>query len=276
MASILNATTSSGLVTSADNSGSLQLATNNGTTAVTIDTNQRAAFVAGTAALPAITTTGDTNTGIFFPAADTTAFTEGGTEAMRIVSSGAVGIATTSPATYGQLAVRAGVNGTYFGITANSTLSVSDATNSTLAILHNNNNSGTSFIGTDAGGRLQLFCSSTAAGGVYLANGGTSWTSASDERVKENLTPIQNGLEKVTSLRAVTGNYIADKTKKSKAFLIAQDVEAVLPEAVDSSNPDELGLAYTDVVPLLVASIQELKAELDATKAEVQALKGVA
>ena len=40
MASILNATTSSGLVTSADNSGSLQLATNNGTTAVTIDTSQ--------------------------------------------------------------------------------------------------------------------------------------------------------------------------------------------------------------------------------------------
>ena len=41
MPSILNATTTSGLVTSADNSGSLQLQTNNGTTAVTIDTSQR-------------------------------------------------------------------------------------------------------------------------------------------------------------------------------------------------------------------------------------------
>ena len=40
MASIINATTTSGLSTSADNSGSLQLATNNGTTAVTIDTSQ--------------------------------------------------------------------------------------------------------------------------------------------------------------------------------------------------------------------------------------------
>jgi hypothetical protein len=40
MPSIINATTSTGLVSSADNSGSLQLATNNGTTAVTIDTNQ--------------------------------------------------------------------------------------------------------------------------------------------------------------------------------------------------------------------------------------------
>jgi hypothetical protein len=97
MASIINATTTAGVSVAGDNSGSLQLATNNGTTAVTIDTSQRVAFVACTVALPAITTTGDTNTGIFFPAADTIAFTEGGAEAMRINSSGQVGIGTTSP-----------------------------------------------------------------------------------------------------------------------------------------------------------------------------------
>ena len=51
----------------------------------------------GTAATPAIVPTGDTNTGIFFPAADTIAFSEGGAEAMRIDSSGNVGIGV-SPA----------------------------------------------------------------------------------------------------------------------------------------------------------------------------------
>jgi hypothetical protein len=43
---------------------------------------------AGTVSAPSLTTTGDTNTGIFFPAADTIAFVEGGVESLRLNSSG--------------------------------------------------------------------------------------------------------------------------------------------------------------------------------------------
>jgi hypothetical protein len=70
----------------------------NGITTPALENDGVTTVAAGSASAPAITTDGDTNTGIFFPAADTIAFAEGGAEAMRINSSGNVGIGTTSPA----------------------------------------------------------------------------------------------------------------------------------------------------------------------------------
>lgn len=63
---------------------------------VTINGATGIAGVNGSATLPAVQGD-DTNTGVFYPAADTVAITTGGTEAMRINSSGQVGIGTTNP-----------------------------------------------------------------------------------------------------------------------------------------------------------------------------------
>jgi hypothetical protein len=94
------------------------------------------AIPSGSASAPAISPTGDTNTGIFFPAADTIAFSEGGAEAMRIDSSGNVGIKNTIPSSFdsfaNQLVVGSGSGAqgitVYSGTTGAGSLSFADGT----------------------------------------------------------------------------------------------------------------------------------------------------
>jgi hypothetical protein len=111
--------------------------------------------------------------------------------------------------------------------------------------------------------------------GVYLGGTATSWASASDERLKDIIEPISNAANKVSTLRAVIGKYKTDEEGTRRSFLIAQDVQAVLPEAVESSNPDMLGVQYTDVIPLLVAALQEALNKIEAMETRLAALEAV-
>ena len=72
----------------------------------TLSASGVATFSAGSAAAPAITTSGDTNNGIFFPAADVTAISTAGTERMRVDASGNLGLGVTPSAWSGIKAIQ--------------------------------------------------------------------------------------------------------------------------------------------------------------------------
>jgi hypothetical protein len=106
VSSTLTLKSTSGVGTS--DSIALKVGNNGATTAMTANTNGNIEFGAGTAALPAITTTGDTNTGVFYPAADTVGVATGGTEKVRVASAGQIGIGGANYGTSGQVLTSGG------------------------------------------------------------------------------------------------------------------------------------------------------------------------
>lgn len=115
-------------------------------------------------------------------------------------------------------------------------------------------------MGMDSDSRFYVLSNNST--GLYLTWTGTSWTSTSDEREKTNLMPITNALSKVSTARTMIGRFNHDEPLKRRSFFIAQDFQNILPEAVyDKSG--ELGLSYTSTIPLIIASIKELKIKLD-------------
>ena len=231
------------------------------TASTTLGVTGVATFSAGTAALPAITTTGDTNTGIFFPAADTIAFSEAGAEAMRIDSSGIMLMGATAART------------------TQAKIELTSATNTALSFYMFKNAQVEMAMGfkssTDSNFYVGTGSASVGTYGVYLTNLGSSWNAVSDERMKTIVEPIENAAEKVSSLRAVIGYYNNDESQTRRPFLIAQDVQDVLPEAVNIQDVETgtLGMSYTDTIPLLVAAIKEQQAIIQSLTTRITALE---
>lgn len=145
--------------------------------------------------------------------------------------------------------------------------------NQTILTLKNPSNGTVWGVGPQTGGSFLVYNGSGV--GVYIASGSTSWSSSSDERTKTAITPFENALGKVCTLRAGTGRYLTDDESVSRSFLIAQDVQAVLPEAVNVQDDEQktLGLSYTDLIPLLVGAIKEQQTLITSLTTRITALE---
>jgi hypothetical protein len=110
--------------------------------------------------------------------------------------------------------------------------------------------------------------------GTNLSVGGDITAFASDERLKENIKPLENALDKVLALNGFTYNF--NEIGQSLGFdglvryvgVSAQQVKEVLPEAVKPAPADSnyITVQYEKLVPLLIEAIKELKAEINELK----------
>jgi len=193
---------------------------------------------AGSAALPAITTTGDTNTGIFFPAADTIAFSEGGAEAARIDSAGNFGLGVTPSAwsigtalqvkrasfyTYDNSGVEisqnaAVISGAWQRIGADFATKYAQDTGKHYWFTAPSSTAGSAITWTqamtlNANGALALLGASTSATGVGISFPATQSASTDantlDDYEEGTWTPVlSDGTNNATMSSSNTGNYI--------------------------------------------------------------------
>ena len=104
----------------------------------------------------------------------------------------------------------------------------------------------------------------------------------SDERLKENVKPIKNALDKVSQIQGVEFDWkpLSDKEKKTihgneghDVGVIAQEVESVLPEVVQERDNGYKAVRYEKLVPLLIESIKEQQQQIEDLKAIVNKLQ---
>jgi trimeric autotransporter adhesin len=296
MPSIISATTTTGLVTNADNSGSLQLATNNGTTAVTIDTSQNVGI--GTASpaskLDIVGSTtgavqqfiknsnGATNSSADLVFGNWSGSTPVAPQAKISAINAASSDARTDLAfsTYTGLALTERMRIDSSGrVLVGLTSWAGGATNAGVAIKSTSNSSSifAFYIDNTSSNILNVRCD----GSTYNTTG--VWGTISDQRLKENIVDATPKLNNLLQLKVRNFNFTDDENKTKQIGFVAQEIEQVFPSLVSEDAEGTKAVKTTVLLPMLVKAIQEqqamiteLKTELDSVKAELATLKGAA
>ena len=116
-------------------------------------------------------------------------------------------------------------------------------------------------------GSLGIGTTASGVSGEIRATGDIVAYYSSDERLKQNITPIENAVEKINQM----GGYNYDwkegfenihSHKGHDLGVIAQEVQSVLPEVVTERETGYLAVDYVKLVPVLIEAIKELSAKV--------------
>ena len=210
----------------------------------------------GSNSSPPISFYNNTNTGITNPALDTIGFVEGGTERMRITSTGRVGIGTTNP--YETLhvngrvrasSIRCASNGSYIhqaGVMGGAGLEIRHTSSASSTYLN-------TMIEFENG-------SATTVGSIKSHGSTTQYNTTSDERMKENIQDAGDAGDKIDAIQIRQFDW-KDSNHHEDFGVIAQELNEVAPEAVSKGYTEEdmWGVDYSKLVPTLIKEIQSLR-----------------
>ena len=117
---------------------------------------------------------------------------------------------------------------------------------------------------------------------VYIYNGGVvakvltsgAWQQLSDSDLKENITPLENPIEKIKAISGITFTWKDPQISADEQVgVIAQEVEQVLPQAVSTNDEGNKMISYASLIPLLIEAVKEQQKTIETLKADLAAIK---
>ena len=142
------------------------------------------------------------------------------------------------------------------------------------------NTTSPAFMGMKLNDEVGFYGQTGTAGWRFYINTttGNGWmqgtlTQASDARLKKDILPLQNPLQKIIQLNGYTYQWKDEQLDKTvQTGVLAQEVQKLFPQLVTEDNKGILSVNYSGLIPVLIESIKEQQQQIDELKKLVEKL----